>query len=131
VTFNVLVILEHVETVTGALFTAEIGFKRIVFSFRKDGVEHERHTVNPEEIQGVNIEPNWSTRLAIRLHRDLVIPSSKDESTELQLALERILEETKAAELRRIEAAKETRTRMPNRMRAYASSEDYEKVPDD
>ena len=122
---------EQMETVTGALFTAEIGFKRIVFSFRKDGVEDERHTVSPEEIQSVNIEPDWTTRVAIRLHRDLIVPSSKDESAELQLALERVLGEVKAVELRRIEAGKEARTGLPQRRHAYASSEDYEKVPDD
>ncbi len=124
--------MEAAETVTGVFFTAVIGFKLIVFTFRKDEVETERHTVKPEEIQSINTEPDGSTRLAIRLHRDLTIPASKDESAELQIALQRVLGEVKAVELRRIEAGREARVeKLPERRGPLASSEDYEKIPDD
>ncbi len=139
--------MDSAGRIAGVFFTAEIGFKQIVFTFREDGAETERHVVKPEDIQSVSVEPDGSTKLAIRLHRDLTVPTTLDESSELEIALERVLEEVKAVELRKIEAGREARKieegreakvekfmENPPRMsrgRSPPSKEDYEKIPDD
>ncbi len=132
--------MDAAGTITGVSFTAEIGFEQIVFTFPNDAVETERHAVKPEDIQSISIEPDGSTRLAIRFHRDLMIPTSKDESAKLQIALERVLGEVKAVELRRIEAGREARVEAGREARVEKlrrigrsdpSREDYEKIPDD
>jgi len=121
------------EKINGAFFAAEIGYEKIVFTFKR-GVETERHEVRPSDIRSVSVESDGSTKLAIRLHRDLTIPSTRAESMTLRDALERVLEEVKAADLRMKEARRELRVEMATKAvhRTNVLPErDYEKPPDD
>ncbi len=121
------------EKIGGCLFTAEIGFEKIVFTF-KHGVESERHEVRPADIQSVSVESDGSTKLRIRLHRDLTVPSTLAESVTLKNALERVLEEVKEAELRMKEAARELRVEIATKGvhdTNILPERDYEKSPDD
>jgi len=122
------------EKIDGAFFTAEIGYERIVLTF-KHGVETERHEVRPADIQSISVDPEGSTKLAIRLHRDLTVPSTQAESVTLRDALERVLEEVKAVELRNEEAGRELRVKMATKRVARGvpvlPERDYEKPPDD
>ncbi len=122
------------EKIDGAFFTAEIGFEKIIFTF-KHGVETERHEVRPADIQSVSVESDGSTKLAIRLHRDLTVPSTQTESVTLRDALERVLEEVKEVELRNEEAGRELRVKMATKRAARGvpvlPERDYEKPPDD
>ncbi len=121
------------EKIGGGLFTAEIGYEKIVFTF-KCGVETKRHEVRPADIQSVSVESDGSTKLRIRLHRDLTVPSTLAESTTLKNALERVLEEVKEAELRMKEAARELRVEIATKGvhdTNVLPERDYEKSPDD
>ena len=128
------------ERIGGAFFTAEIGHEKIVFTFRR-GVKTERHEVGPADIQSVSIEPDGSTKLSIKLHRDLNVPSTQAESMTLKNVLDRVLEEVKAVELRRKEAARELRVEIATKRTTGSTKgtwgtkvlpeRDYEKLPDD
>ncbi len=86
------------RSVTGAAFRAEIGFKRLRFWLPAEG---ERRTVNTSSVESVQVEPNGYTKIVVRLGKDLVIPSSQQESTQLVRALNAVISEVRAAKMMR------------------------------
>jgi len=88
--------------VEGSLFRVELGFNELHVWL--SGEEKPR-VIKTGELQSAITQPDGSTKLAIHLKKDLVIPTSADESLKLVDALNALLNERKAVELRDKEAA--------------------------
>ncbi len=88
--------------VRGASFRVELSFHEVHVWLSSD---EKPRVIKAEELQGAESQPDGSTKLALRFKRDLIVPSSAAESSKLVVALNALLNERKAVELRDKEAA--------------------------
>lgn len=92
--------------ITGAAFTAEIGSRRIRFWL---AYESRKRTIEVSDLRSVRIQPNGYTKLVLRLRKDLLVPTSHHEATQLVKTLNALLSERRATAQRRREAGREYR----------------------
>jgi len=92
----------YATTITGAAFTAEITFKRIRIWLAD---YKSLRIVKSSSIMSVRIQPNGFTKLILQLKADIVIPTSHGEAVQLARALNSLISEKRAVEIRRKNAA--------------------------
>jgi len=88
--------------VEGSSFRVELGFHKLRVWLSGDDTPK---VVKTEELQSAESQPDGSTKFAIRFKRDLIIPTSADESLQLVNAINALIDERRATELRDKQAA--------------------------
>jgi hypothetical protein len=88
--------------VEGSSFRVELGFHKLRVWLSGDDTPK---VVKTEELQSAESRPDGSTKFAIRFKRDLIIPTSADESLKLVNAINALIDERRATELRDKQAA--------------------------
>lgn len=92
----------YATTITGAAFTAEITFSRLRIRL----ADYKRlKIVKSSSLESVRIQPNGYTKLILQLRGDLIIPTSHGEAVQLARALNSLISEKRAVEVRRKNAA--------------------------
>ena len=92
----------YATTITGAAFTVEITFSRLRIWL----ADYKRlKTVKSSSLESVRIQPNGYTKLILQLKADLVIPTSHGEAVQLAGALNSLISEKRAVEIRRKNSA--------------------------
>ena len=100
--------------VVGSSFRVELGFHELrVFLSDRD----KPRIIKTEELQRAEAQPDGSTKLAIRFKRDLAVPTSGTESMALVAAVNSLLNERRATELRDKKAAEALRQQLRQRRR--------------
>jgi len=79
--------------------------------------EEKPRIIKTEELQSAKSQADGSTKLAIRWKKDLVVFTSADESLKLVDALNALLNERKAVEIRDKEAAEALKQKLQRGMR--------------
>ena len=100
----------YATTITGAAFTAEITFNRIRIWLAD---YKSLRIVKSSILESVSIQPNGYTKLILQFNADLVIPTSHGEAVQLARALNSLISEKRAVEIRRKQAAVD---RKPHRL---------------
>ena len=96
----------YATTITGAAFTVEITFSRLRIWL----ADYKRlKTVKSSSLESVRIQPNGYTKLILQLKGDLIIPTSHGEAVQLARALNSLISEKRAVEIRRKQAAADRR----------------------
>ena len=88
----------YATMMTGAGFTVEIGFDRLRIWLAD---QRRIKKVKTSDLESVSIQPNGHTKLALRLQKDFVIPTSHKEAVQLVNALDSVIAERRAVDLRR------------------------------
>lgn len=92
---------DYPKKVEGSSFKVELSFHELRVWLTG---EEKPRVIKTEELQGARSEPDGSTKLDLHLRRDLTIPSSAAESLKLVDALNALLNERRATEVRDKEA---------------------------
>ena len=100
---------DYPKTVEGASFRVELGFHEL--RLWMTGGDKPR-LIKTGKLQSPRTQPDGSTKLALQFERDLIIPTTVQESVKLVEALNALLGERTAAELRDEQAARELRQRL-------------------
>ena len=100
---------DYPRKVEGSSFRLELGFKELRLSLSGDD---KPKSINTEKLQSAKTQPDGSTKLALQFERDVTVPTTAEESAKLVEALNSLLGERKAAELRGEQVARELRQRL-------------------
>ncbi len=100
--------------VRGGSFTADVKAERVVFPLPSN--QPKRRTIKAENIQELKELPNGGMSIVVRLHRDLIVPTSnKDEYGRLAAALNKLVSDVKTAKKRRKEEARRAKLERDSR----------------
>jgi len=92
----------YATTITGAAFTVEITFNMLRIWL----ADYKRlKAVKSSSLESVRIQPNGFTKLILQLKADIVIPTSHGEAVQLARALNSLISEKRAVEIRRKNSA--------------------------
>ena len=100
---------DYPRKVEGSSFRLELGFKELRLWLSGDD---KPKSINTEKLQSAKTQPDGSTKLALQFERDVTVPTTAEESAKLVEALNSLLGERKAAELRGEQVARELRQRL-------------------
>ncbi len=89
------------KAIDGVAFRAEIRFESVRFWLPD---QRRVRVVRTSNLESVGIQPNGHTKLVLRLQKDLIIPTTSREAVQLANALDVLLGEWRAVELRREQA---------------------------